>query len=200
MDRARPISSRLDPESRAPVEDTLSEDTLGKNMPTTLVVGLGNPLRGDDGVGVRVAQALAERDLPEGVEVVDAGMPGLGLVGLIEGCQHVLVVDAANVNRVPGTFVRFTADELLLGSVSQSLSIHAAGLQDALLLAQALDVLPREMVVFGVQPANLDWDSLLVDHLDKKIPLYYAGWSVPNVNGHAFVCDGYQTEDCSNKG
>ena len=165
MDRARPISSRLDPESQAPVEDM-----LGKNMPTTLVVGLGNLLRGDDGVGVRVAQALAERDLPEGVEVVDAGMPGLGLVGLIEGCQHVLVVDAANVNRVPGTFVRFTADELLLGSVSQSLSIHAAGLQDALLLAQALDVLPREMVVFGVQPANLDWDSSLSPEVQASLP------------------------------
>ena len=39
---------------------------------------------------------------------------------------------------------------------------------------------------------NLNWDSLLITHLDKKIPMYYAGWSVPNVNGHAFVCDGYQ--------
>jgi len=39
---------------------------------------------------------------------------------------------------------------------------------------------------------NLNWDSVLIAHLDRKIPMYYAGWSVPNVNGHAFVCDGYQ--------
>lgn len=39
---------------------------------------------------------------------------------------------------------------------------------------------------------GMDWDSLLTDHLDKNIPMYYAGWSVPNINGHAFVCDGYQ--------
>ena len=39
---------------------------------------------------------------------------------------------------------------------------------------------------------SMDWDSLLISHLDKKIPMYYAGWSVPNINGHAFVCDGYQ--------
>ena len=39
---------------------------------------------------------------------------------------------------------------------------------------------------------TLDWDSLIISHLDRKIPLYYAGWSVPNINGHAFVCDGYQ--------
>lgn len=42
---------------------------------------------------------------------------------------------------------------------------------------------------------NLDWDSVIVAHLDQGIPMYYAGWSVPNVNGHAFVCDGYQTTD-----
>lgn len=39
---------------------------------------------------------------------------------------------------------------------------------------------------------SIDWDSLLIAHLDRRMPLYYAGWSVPNVNGHAFVCDGYQ--------
>lgn len=42
---------------------------------------------------------------------------------------------------------------------------------------------------------SMDWDSLLVTHLDQKIPLYYAGWSVPNINGHAFICDGYQGEN-----
>jgi hypothetical protein len=42
---------------------------------------------------------------------------------------------------------------------------------------------------------NLNWDSLIIAHLDRKMPLYYAGWSVPNINGHAFVCDGYQGSD-----
>ncbi len=42
---------------------------------------------------------------------------------------------------------------------------------------------------------SMDWDSVLVEHLDREIPMYYAGWSVPNVNGHAFVCDGYQSSD-----
>ncbi|NCA77169.1 MAG: T9SS type A sorting domain-containing protein [Alphaproteobacteria bacterium] len=39
---------------------------------------------------------------------------------------------------------------------------------------------------------NLNWDSVLIAHLDRRMPLYYAGWSIPNVDGHAFVCDGYQ--------
>jgi len=42
---------------------------------------------------------------------------------------------------------------------------------------------------------DLDWDSLIIAHLNRKMPLYYAGWSVPNINGHAFVCDGYQGGD-----
>jgi len=42
---------------------------------------------------------------------------------------------------------------------------------------------------------SMDWDSLLVAHLEQKIPMYYAGWSVPNINGHAFICDGYQGEN-----
>ncbi len=42
---------------------------------------------------------------------------------------------------------------------------------------------------------TMDWDSLLVSHLDRAIPMYYAGWSVPNINGHAFVCDGYQDDN-----
>ncbi len=42
---------------------------------------------------------------------------------------------------------------------------------------------------------NLDWDSTILAHLDMGVPMYYAGWSVPNVNGHAFIIDGYQTTD-----
>jgi hypothetical protein len=42
---------------------------------------------------------------------------------------------------------------------------------------------------------TLNWDSVIIAHLDRKMPLYYAGWSVPNINGHAFVCDGYQGSD-----
>ena len=56
-----------------------------RNYAETLIIGLGNPLRGDDGVGVRVVQAFAEQALPAGVEVVDGGTQGLGIVNLMEG-------------------------------------------------------------------------------------------------------------------
>jgi hypothetical protein len=53
---------------------------------------------------------------------------------------------------------------------------------------------PETQYVFR-DSTTMDWDSLIISHLDRNIPLYYAGWSVPNVNGHAFVCDGYQGEN-----
>lgn len=53
---------------------------------------------------------------------------------------------------------------------------------------------PETQYVFR-DSTTMNWDSLIVAHLDQKIPLYYAGWSVPDTMGHAFICDGYQAED-----
>jgi hydrogenase maturation protease len=136
---------------------------------------LGNPLRGDDGVGVRVTKMLAAQQLPQGVEVVDGGTRGLGIVSLMEGRQRVILVDAADVHQAPGQFVRFTLDEVdLLGESTRlgeerQLSVHSAGLRDALLLAQALGVLPQEVIVFGVQPAKMEWESTLSPEVEKAL-------------------------------
>jgi hydrogenase maturation protease len=148
----------------------LAPSTLDTSFPATLVIGLGNPLRGDDGVGVRVAQMLAEQALPPGVEVIDGGTQGLGIVNLMEGWQRVIVVDAADVGRSPGQFVRFTLDEARLLGDDQHLSIHVAGLRGALLLAQALKMLPDEVIIFGVQPANLEWESTLSPQIEATLP------------------------------
>jgi hydrogenase maturation protease len=141
----------------------------------TLVVGLGNPLRGDDGVGVVVAQALAERALPDGVEVVDGGTAGLELVNLMEGWPRLIVVDAAHVGREPGEFVRFRFDphgppSVKLPGDDGQISVHDAGLGDALLLAQVLGVLSEQVVVFGVQPARVDWDCGLSSQVEAALP------------------------------
>ena len=138
--------------------------------PDTLIVGLGNPLRGDDGVGVRVIQTLMAEALPEGVEAVEGGTQGLGLVSLMEGWRRVILVDAANVGQPPGGFVRFTPQEARLLGGDQRLSIHNAGLRDALLLAETLELLPDEIIIYGMQPANLDWDDNLSPQVEAKMP------------------------------
>jgi hydrogenase maturation protease len=138
--------------------------------PPTLVVGLGNPLRGDDGIGVRVVEALRKLSPTEDVEVVDGGTQGLGIVSLVEGRERLILIDAADTGKSPGRFTRFTLDQVQLRGADQHLSVHSAGLRDALLLAQALQVLPDDVVIFGVQPANLDWVSGLSPEVEAALP------------------------------
>ena len=139
-------------------------------MSGTLVIGLGNSLRGDDGVGMRIAALLTSQTLPEGIEVAQGGTPGLELVNWMEGWQRVIIIDAADVGRQPGEFLRFTLDEGYLLGDDQHLSIHAAGLRDALLLAEVLGTLPKEVIVYGVQPAHLDWVDALSPEVEQAIP------------------------------
>jgi hydrogenase maturation protease len=136
----------------------------------TRIIGLGNPLRGDDGVGVRVVRELAAQSLPTHIEVVDGGTQGLGLINLWAGQKRVILVDAVDIGKSPGQFVRFTLDGTHLLGDDHHLSVHAAGLRDALLLAQVLNMLPPEVIIFGVQPNQLEWDSTLSPEVEATLP------------------------------
>ena len=135
-----------------------------------LVIGLGNPLRGDDGVGPRVVQELNRRGLPEGVIALDVGTGGLDLLRVLEGSKHVVLVDAADVGREPGQFVRFRPDQARLVCAGDRLSLHHAGLGEVLALADALGRALPEIVVFGVQPAQVDWGEGLSHAVEAVLP------------------------------
>jgi hydrogenase maturation protease len=135
-----------------------------------LIVGVGNPLRGDDGVGVRVVESLAALALPAGVEVVDGGTMGLGLVNLMKGRRRVVLVDAASLGRTPGEFVCLLLAQARLMGADDHLSVHDAGVRDALLLAQALDCLPDEVLIVGVQPASMQWNAGLTPDVQAAVP------------------------------
>jgi hydrogenase maturation protease len=121
-------------------------------------------------VGVYVVQELQARALPDDVEVVDGGTLGLGIVPLLEGRRRVVMVDAAEMGEAPGEFARFRLDEAQLLGDERHLSVHSAGPRDALLLAQALKVLPQEVIIYGVQPANVEWDSALSPQVQAVLP------------------------------
>ena len=130
---------------------------------STIILGLGNPLRGDDGVGPAVIEWLNQQDLPDGVEAIDGGTSGLNIVSILMGRERAIIVDAANVGQVPGRWVRFAPDVAQLKDNDATLSLHSAGLGEALALGAALDVLPRTIIIYGVQPQNLDWSLQMSD-------------------------------------
>ena len=126
-------------------------------MADTLVVGVGNPLRGDDGIGPAVVEWLRARRLPADVELIDARMSGLDLALTLTGCRRAVVIDAADMGRAPGEWARLTPQQVCPADRDGRLSPHAAGLAEALALGAALGTLPEQVVIFGVQPAQVTW-------------------------------------------
>ncbi|MEA2008917.1 MAG: hydrogenase maturation protease [Chloroflexota bacterium] len=136
--------------------------------PATLIVGLGNPLRGDDGVGPRVVEELLRREIPSHVEVLDAGSGGLDLLHILKGRELAVVVDSARLGEDPGQFIRFTPSQVELAP--RSFNPHHASLAEVMTLARALgQPLPR-IVVFGIQAAKLDWGEGLSPAVENTIP------------------------------
>jgi hydrogenase maturation protease len=135
---------------------------------TTLILALGNPLRGDDGVGAAVLQALPA--LPPGATGLDGGTPGLGLVLSLQGYDRAIILDAAELGETPGTWRRFTPDCLRTPDSDLRGTLHNAGLAEALLLGEALQTLPPEIIIFGIQPGAIGWSPGLTAAVAAAIP------------------------------
>lgn len=119
-----------------------------------LIVGIGNLLLSDEGVGVHAVRHLALRPLPEGVEALDGGTSGADLVDHVAGRDKVVVIDAAAGDGPPGTVYRCEARDLI--EEGGSLSLHEFGLADSLHMAEKLGCAPKRVIVLGVQPATLE--------------------------------------------
>lgn len=121
-----------------------------------LVLGVGNILLRDEGVGVRAVEALLARHvLPEGVEAIDGGTAGIDLLDLIAGRDHVILVDAVRGGRAPGGLVRLAGDEIPALSRAR-LSPHQLGLPEVLATLRLLGEAPGGLTLLGMEPADLD--------------------------------------------
>lgn len=138
-------------------------------MAPILVLGIGNILLRDEGVGVRVIEAMREIQLPSGVELMDGGTSGVDLVDEIADRSKLIVVDAARSDEPPGTIFRMGMEDLLPGE-GQSMSLHEFGLLDTLVTARTLGCLPRQIVIFGVQPRDVTSGLELSETIQALIP------------------------------
>ena len=119
-------------------------------MTRTVVIGVGNPLRGDDAAGVSVAERLGPR-VPDGVEVVSCNEEPSRLMEAWEGAESVLLVDTVSSGAAPGTLHRFEAGEEAVPARTFRSSTHAIGVADTIELARALGRLPRRVRVYGIE-------------------------------------------------
>ena len=123
-------------------------------MQPTLILGIGNILLRDEGVGVRIIEAMGKLDLPEGVEILDGGTAGADLVDVIADRRKLIVVDAVAAEAAPGTVFRLRPEDLLPQGEAL-ISLHQLGLVQSLAMAKQLGCQPREVVIFGVQPGEI---------------------------------------------
>jgi len=121
-------------------------------MGKTIILGLGNLLLSDEGVGVHVIRGLQELGLPGGVEVVDGGTAGFELLPFLKEAERVIVVDAARGGGKPGSVYRLKPGEL--SEATPGLSLHQLSLREVLQAAELLGIKP-EVVIIGVEPERI---------------------------------------------
>lgn len=128
---------------------------LGQRRIRVLVLGLGNVLLADDGVGP-VALAELERDyqVPAEVRLVDGGTLGLALLDELAQAEHVILVDAVATGQRPGTLVRLEG-EAVRDAVRDRLSVHQVGVADLLDAARLIGCYPTSVVLLGVVPGAI---------------------------------------------
>lgn len=131
------------------------------------VVGVGNLLLKDEGIGVHVVRALQERDIP-GAEIIDGGTSP-DTLACLEPTGRLIIVDAAETGGEAGTIYRFRPEDLE-GAAADSLSLHEVGVAESLKMMQLTGNLPGEVIIIGVQPGEIGWGMELSPKLAARLP------------------------------
>lgn len=132
------------------------------------VLGLGNILLEDDGVGVHALNKLKDKyEFPDHVSLIDGGTKGLDLLPFIEGLDRILIIDAANFKKEPGTIDTVEGDKIP-AFLSSKLSVHQIGLPDMLFAAKLMEITPSEMCLIGIQPKTMGTAIEMSDEIKNK--------------------------------
>jgi len=139
-------------------------------MKRVVVVCLGNPLMGDDGIGQAVYERL-RGCLPDFVELVEAGCDSLDALLDAKNAERVILVDAIDADKEPGTLFRFDAETIRKTALPRThLSLHELSLKECLALAELSGFDGDKLVVVGMQPAVVEPRMRLSDAVAEKLP------------------------------
>ncbi len=150
----------------------LSVSTRKNKLHNTLVVGLGNPILGDDGIGWRVAESL--KTIFPFVEVDFLALGGLSLMERLIGYQQVIIIDAIQTQQAPtGEVFSFRLEELSDFSAGHTIAVHDTSLQTAIELGKAMGAqLPEDIFIVGIETERVyDFSEELTPAVEASIPL-----------------------------
>lgn len=142
-------------------------------MNPTVVIGLGNKLLSDEGIGLVLLEALARQaaEFPA-VDFLELGTGGMAIVHALAGRKTAVILDCARMGAAPGTLRRFTPDTVRASDVSPRLSLHEGNVLDLIALARRVGACPERLIIFGIQPATLAPGEQLSPVLQARLPEY----------------------------
>lgn len=151
----------------------------------TLILGVGNLLLSDEGFGIHVIRRLVEQyEMPKEVQVLDGGTLGMDLLYYLEGVENLLLIDAVEARREAGVLIRLSGEEVP-AFLSLKVSPHQLGVPDMLAAAKLKGSFPKNIVLWGVQPASLqigmelsETVAPLVDVVVEKVVEELRGWGL----------------------
>ncbi len=136
--------------------------------PRIVIIGVGNLLMKDEGIGIHAVQALQEIELPADIVTIDGGTSP-DLIAYTRAGDKMIIIDAAKAGGEPGTIYRFRPEDL--AEVSGTLtSAHEMGVEENLKLMSLTGNEPEEVVIIGVEPGEIDWGTELSPELQDKLP------------------------------
>jgi hydrogenase maturation protease len=140
---------------------------------STIVLGLGNPLMSDEGIGVVLVNRLAElSEQFHEVDFVDAGTGGMALLHHFDGRDKAIIIDCAFMDDEPGQIRRFTPDQVKTVKQLAHQSLHEQDIMKLIDMAKLFGQCPRDIVIFGIQPKNVTLGQSLSKELEEKIDEY----------------------------
>lgn len=143
---------------------------MTNEAPEILVLGLGNTILQDEGLGVVALERLvAGGHLPPQASAVEGSIMGLDLLPFLDGISALLVLDCVQTNRAPGELVRLEGAEIH-AALSLKMSMHQVGLQELLAVAAFQGTLPLKVVVWGMEPACLATGCELSPLVASRLP------------------------------
>ena len=141
----------------------------------TVVLGLGNPIMSDEGIGVGLVGRFLDRadEYPE-VEFIDAGTGGFAVLYQMEAADRAIFVDCAQMGTAPGTLRRFLCDDVNSVKHLAHFSLHEGDLLALIAKAKQLEQCPPEIVIFGIEPKTIDFGLELTSELKNRLDEYMA--------------------------
>lgn len=134
-----------------------------------IVLGVGNLLLSDEGVGVHVAKKLMEMDLPPNVQVVEGGTDGFRLMNVVTEADRIIIVDAVKGGEAPGSIYRFDIKDAPTYPDAYKTSVHQIGILEVIHLSELIGKTP-ETVIIGVEPRSLDMGMELSPEVEARLP------------------------------